>query len=325
MRGWADAGSMVWRKWWPRLRVPAALVFLGAVAVMLGLVAAEVRWREVAGAIRGYRTGTVLAAVGLAAAGHLLYTSYDLLARAYTAHGLPWTRTIAIAFTSYAFNLNLGPIIGAMGFRYRLYSRFGLGAGTITRVLGFSVVSNWLGYLFLAGLLFAAGLVELPGVWREGTMALRVLGIAMLLVVAGYLWWCARATRRCFELRGFEVVLPSPGVALLQLAASSASWLTMSAILFVLLPQQVPFATVLGVLLLGAIAGVATHIPAGLGVLEATFVLLLDHLAPVTELLAAVLTYRAAYYLAPLALALPAYGWLEVRARRARRRSAPGA
>jgi uncharacterized membrane protein YbhN (UPF0104 family) len=32
-----------------------------------------------------------------------------------------------VSFTSYAFNLNLGSLVGGIGFRYRLYSRAGLG------------------------------------------------------------------------------------------------------------------------------------------------------------------------------------------------------
>lgn len=45
-----------------------------------------------------------------------------------------------------------------------------------------------------------------------------------------------------------------------------------------------------------------THVPAGLGVLEAVFVALLAHRVPQGELLAALLAYRA-IYLAPLAIA----------------------
>jgi len=45
---------------------------------------------------------------------------------------------------------------------------------------------------------------------------------------------------------------------------------------------------------------------------------------PVPELLAAVLAYRATYYLLPLSLALPAYGLIESAARRVRISSTSG-
>lgn len=84
-----------------------------------------------------------------------------------------------------------------------------------------------------------------------------------------------------------------------------------------LLGGRIKYPTVLGVMLLGAVAGVVTHVPANLGVLEAVVVFALSARLPAHELLAAVLAYRAAYYLLPLALALLAYGLSEAAARRA--------
>ncbi|MEO7937989.1 MAG: UPF0104 family protein, partial [Burkholderiaceae bacterium] len=65
-----------------------------------------------------------------------------------------------------------------------------------------------------------------------------------------------------------------------------------------------------------AIAGVVIHVPAGLGVIEAVFVALLVSRMPQSEILAAMLTYRALYYLGPLLLALVGYGIFEWRLRR---------
>lgn len=305
-----------------RVRTALTLLFFGIVVALLVMNARDVEWRQVARAVGEYGATTLLGAAPLALAGHLIYTFYDLLGRSYARHGLSAPRVMSIAFVSYAFNLNLGPIIGAMAFRYRLYSRYGLRRGVITRVLGFSVVTNWLGYLLLAGVLFASRGMELPSGWALGAAALQALGIAMIVVVAVYLWLCARARRRTVSVRGFELELPPLGMGLLQLVVSCASWLTIAGVIFILLPAQVSFPTVLGVLLLAAIAAVATHIPAGLGVLEATFVLLLGHRLPASELLAALLVYRVLYYLAPLALALAVLLVLEAEARRLRSSSA---
>jgi uncharacterized membrane protein YbhN (UPF0104 family) len=62
-------------------------------------------------------------------------------------------------------------------------------------------------------------------------------------------------------------------------------------------------------------------VPAGLGVLEAVFVALLSHVVPVPKLLAALLAWRAIYYLAPLAAATVVYAVVEARARRDARRA----
>ena len=71
---------------------------------------------------------------------------------------------------------------------------------------------------------------------------------------------------------------------------------------------------VLGILLISAIAGVITHIPAGLGVLEAIFIALLQHLMPASAILAALIGYRALYFLLPLGVACVLYLVIERRA-----------
>ena len=129
----------------------------------------------------------------------------------------------------------------------------------------------------------------------------------MLAVAAAYLFACARWHDRAWHLRGHAFKLPSLRMALLQLGLSSANWLTMAALLFVLLQQRIDYPTVLGVLLLAAVAAAVTHIPAGLGALEAIFLAMLGERVAQPELLAALLAYRAIYYLGPLLLAAIAY------------------
>ena len=117
-------------------------------------------------------------------------------------------------------------------------------------------------------------------------------------------------------IRGHEIELPSLRPALPQLAMSCTNWLLIAAAVHTLLGQKIDFPTVLGVLLVAAVAGVITHVPAGLGVLETVFVVLLSHQLPRSELLAALLAYRGIYYLLPLMLATVVYLILEIRARR---------
>ena len=76
---------------------------------------------------------------------------------------------------------------------------------------------------------------------------------------------------------------------------------------------------VASVLLLAAIAGVITHIPGNLGVLEAVFVALLSHRMPRHELLAGLVAYRVVYFLVPLLLAVLVYLLMEARAKKATR------
>lgn len=296
----------------------AMAAFALVVVVLLVRYARTVDWREVAATVAAYDAGPLAVAGALALLSHALYATYDLAARTYVRHRLATARVLLVAFVSYAFNLNLGALVGGAGFRVRLYSRSGLRLADIGRVIAFSVATNWLGYVALAGVLFVAGIIAPPEDWPIGRAGLRVLGAAMLATVVGYLAACALGHGRAVIVRGHALHLPSLPMGALQLALSTANWLTIAAIIFVLLHRQVPYPDVLGVLLLGAVAAAMIHVPAGLGVLEAVFVALLGSRVAEPKLLAALLTYRAIYYLAPLIVAVVVYLAFEVKAGRGR-------
>lgn len=117
-------------------------------------------------------------------------------------------------------------------------------------------------------------------------------------------------------VRGHELYLPPWRMALLQMAVSCLNWMLMAGIVYVLLGEKVAYTDVLTVLLVGAIAGVVAHVPAGLGVFEFVFVALLAHQVPESRLLAALLGYRALYYIVPTLIAAVMYAVFELRARR---------
>jgi glycosyltransferase 2 family protein len=298
---------------------PALTVLcVGLVGWLIAWRAKTIDWHQVGAALEGYHAGTLLLAGALAALSYGFYAGFDLLGRRYTHHAIAPPRVAAIAFVSYAFNLNFGAWIGGIGMRYRLYSQHGLKTGVISRVLGMSLVTNWLGYLCLGGMVFVLRMVPLPPGWRLGADGLQLVGLLMLGVAGAYLGMCWGSRRRSWKVRGTEIHLPPLHLAMLQLCLSLANWLVMATILFVLLHARVPVHTVLAVLLIASIAGVITHIPAGLGVIEAVFVALLTPKIPEARLLAALFAYRGLYYLAPGALAMLVYFSLEHRQRRAR-------
>ncbi len=313
------ATGLAAKPWWPWTRRLLWTAFFALVGTLLFSQAREIEWQDVRAAMRALPAGSLALAAALAACSHALYSTFDLVGKWWTGHRLAVRQVVPVTFVSYAFNLNLGSLVGGFAFRYRLYSRLGLDNDTITRVLGMSLVTNWLGYLVLAGAVFALGAVTPPPDWRIGAMALRGLGAALLAVAAAYVLMCAFARRRSYALRGHEFELPPLRVALLQLAMSCINWAVIAGVLFVLLQRQVPYPTVLGVLLVAAVAGVLTHIPAGLGVLEAVFIALLagDDI-PRSTILGALLAYRFLYYLAPLVLASLVFLAIELRARKLR-------
>jgi len=306
------------QSWWPWARRVVVWGFFGLVAWLLVNQARAIDWGEVLEAIRALPATTLFAAGALAACSFALYSTYDLLGRHLTKHGLGAGSVMGVTFISYAFNLNFGSLIGGVAFRYRLYSRLGLGNETITRVLGFSMLTNWLGYLLVAGVAFCFWPMSLPPGWKIDSGGLRVLGAALLALSAGYLALCAFSAGRVWRVRGHTFKTPRLGMALLQLAMSCLNWSLMGGVIWLLLQGQVGYPHVLAVLLVAAVAGVVTHVPAGLGVLEAVFVALLSYKVPEATLLGALLAYRGLYYLLPLVVALVAYLVTEVRAKRLR-------
>ncbi|WP_194790783.1 lysylphosphatidylglycerol synthase domain-containing protein [Pseudomonas sp. UFMG81] len=304
-----------WKTWGKRL---ATLLFLVLIPTLLFLLARNLDWHEVHQSLLAYKPGTLALGLGLALCSYLVFASYDLLARAYTGHGLPARQVLPVAFVCYAFNLNFTTWVGGVALRYRLYGRLGLDTATITRILTLGLLTNWMGYLLLAGSVFAAGFVKLPASWAVGAGGLRLIGVLMVAVALGYLLACAFATRRTFSLRGHEVTLPSLRLSLCQLALGASNWALMAALIHLLLPSELFYPSVLGVLLISCIAGVVAHIPAGLGVLETVFLALLHGQLGQGTLVAALLGYRTLYYLIPLLLAVLTYLLLEKRARHLR-------
>jgi uncharacterized membrane protein YbhN (UPF0104 family) len=305
--------------WWPWVKRILSAAFFLAVAWLLWRYAKNIKWAEVLESIQETPTPALLFAIGLAAASHLLYSCFDLIGKRYTGHNLPTATVMAVNFVSYAFNLCIGSLVGGVGFRYRLYSRLGLKNGVITRIVSMSMLTNWLGYKLLAGFLFVVHPLALPPSWHMGNHGLQWVGAGIMLISAGYIAACYWYGDHTWEWRGHELYLPPWRMAILQMAISCANWSLMAGIIWVLLGERIVYFDVLTVLLIGAIAGVVAHVPAGLGVFEFVFIALLSHIVSEEQLIAALLGYRAIYYIAPLLVAAMLYLYMELHAKRKRR------
>ncbi len=297
----------------PRWVGGLTLVFFAVLVYLAWRYARTIDWQDVREALAATPAPALLAAGVMAAISHAIYCCFDLLGRAYTGHRLRAMQVLGITFISYAFNLTLGSLVGGIALRLRLYTRLGLSALTVTRVFSLSIVTNWFGFLVLAGALFALAPPPVGAGWSSP--ALRALGLGLLGLAAGYVALCLRTQRRRLRLFRYPLRLPGPRLVALQLALSCAHWASTGAVLYALLQAKLDYLSVLGVLLMAAVAGVLTHIPAGLGVLEAVFLTLLSDAVPVHVLLAALLAYRAIYYLVPFFLAVALYGVIEARGR----------
>jgi glycosyltransferase 2 family protein len=301
---------------WPWIKRFVPALFLVAVAFLLVRYARHVDWPRVVKSIRDLPNDVLLQALGFAAISHLVYSLMDLVGRHYTGHRIPKRKVMQVSFTCYAFNLNLGSLVGGIGLRYRLYSRLGVRYANITRIVTLSMVTNWLGYILLAGIVFTVYPLQLPPHWNIDSEELRLIGVALLAFTVCYLGFCTFSRTRSWKVRGHEIDLPTLRMAGAQLAISCTHWMTMAAVPWMLLQGQVDYPTVLAVLLIAAIAGVMLHVPAGLGVTEAVFIALLSDRIPTHQLLGALLAFRALFYLTPLLAGGLLYLSMEMRLRK---------
>jgi len=323
------AASVHSRRRWHLIARILSGAFFALVLFAIAWYARTIEWEPVFEALRSYRPATLALAAALAASHCVLYASFDLLTRPHVPHGsekgrLPWRWVLPVAFTSYTFNLNLGPWIGSLGMRLRQYSRLGIGSAQILRILVFTTLTNWAGYIFLAGLVFAvAPPPVLPEDWPVGAGTLRLVGVGLLAVTAAYWTLCALARRRVYTIHRLSLRLPSFRMALTQTALASTNWLLIALVAWVVLKGAVPVTTMVVTILFASVAGAIVHIPGGVGVIEAVLLAVLDGEVPHGQLVAALLVYRAVYYLWPFALGLLTFAIIENLLRRQPAAAAP--
>jgi len=258
--------------------------------------------REISHTLRVLPPTRVAAALGLALAGYAVLTLYDWLAVHYAGRRLPYRTVAPASFVTYALSHNLGMAgLTSAPLRFRFYSEAGLGPGEIARIVVFVGVTFWLGIVTLGGVAFVAEPLTLPSSWHAGGANSRILGVALLLLTTAYLG-AVLVHGRAVRIRSFELKLPSPRVALLQILVASTDLTLAAGVLYVLLPAQasVSFPEFLAVYLLALIAGLISQVPGGLGVFEAVVVATLPVALPAPVVLATLLAYRVVYYILPL-------------------------
>jgi glycosyltransferase 2 family protein len=248
----------------------------------------------------GQLGGPQLAAAALFSfASYLVLTGVDLLAVRYAGRKLPYRQVAFASFVALSIGHSLGfAAVSSGAVRFRFYRRWGLNMAEIARVILFCGLTVAMGYGVLGGLVlagFAPWIGGLIGV-RQSTI---YLASAVALSVPMF-YFLAVALGRTVRLWRLHLHPPSPGVALGQVVIGSLDLALVAAVLHQTLggSAALPYTTVLAVYLAAALAGVLSHAPGGIGVVEAVTLAAL----PGAETIAGLLAFRAIYYLVPLAL-----------------------
>ena len=289
------------------------LALFGIAAAILHRELADYRFHDVVAHLRAIPLERAALAFLLTLLGYLTLTGYDALALRSVGRSLPYPRIALASFIAYVLSHNVGlSFFSGSAVRYRMFTTWGVTAAELGRAITFNIVTFWLGFLALGGLTLALTPIRLPAAWHPAIATTAPLGVAMLVLLAAY--GVASARRVTLRVGEFELAVPGPATTALQLLLSCADWMLAAGVLYALLPaaKGLDFPHLVAVFLLAQVAGLLSHVPAGLGVFETVTVLLLAPWLPGDAVLGSVLAYRIVYYLIPLVAAVVLFAGFEV-------------
>lgn len=293
---------MPWRRFLHVLGPALGLAIFAAALWVLHHELKEYHLRDIVRDIKAIPAGHILLACVLTVASYAVLTGYDTLALRYVGRPLAYRRVALASFLGYAFSNNIGlSVVSGGSVRYRLYSGWGLSAIDVTKIVGFCGVTFWLGFLTVAGAIFAVHPPGIPAKLHLPFGTTRPLGILFLALIAGYISLIV-LRKRPITVRGWELHLPTIRISLGQIAVASLDWILAAGVLYSLLPasQHLSYPGFLGIYLLAQVAGIASQVPGGLGVFETLILVMLPEDVPSSAALGALLAYRGIYYLLPL-------------------------
>lgn len=300
--------------WKPAIGAVAGLLVLALVWVAINRLIGEVNYGDVVDALHATPIGAIAAAVGLTALSFLSLSIYDWSALSHLGRRISYPMVALTSFCAYAVGntAGFGPLTGG-AIRYRFYGRVGFEPADVARIVAFITIAFGLGLsgVTALGLIFdpvdVAAPVGLP------PAILVAIGGAILAGLAGLFAWSALGSGR-IGWRGLAITLPAPRIMLMQFAGTLIDVATSAAVLWVLLPQtDVGFPAFVAIYAVAVGLGVASHVPAGLGVFEAVIVAVIGRTAPVDQVLSALFLYRVIYYGLPLVVASALVASLELR------------
>ena len=259
-----------------------------------------------------------LAQAALFTAGsYLALTGYDYFGTRWAGGRIAYRRVALASFVSMAIGHTAGMApFSSAAIRYRFYSRWGLDGHQVAMVVLFSGLTVAAGQTMLAAVLFLGFPELVRTILPIGGRATALLGGTAGAAVMAYVG-LNLVRHRPFRLASWTVALPGWRLAAVQIALGVTDCLLMASALQALLASGTPigFVATAAAWLLGSLATLMTHVPGGIGVLEATIVAL----APNGEVIGPLIAFRIISYLGPFAFGVIGLAVSELRERLAHR------
>ena len=265
---------------------------------------AQIDFHLLVSALRATATSSLAAALAATALSYLALVGYDVSGLRYARARAPLKSILLASFCGFAVGncVGLGAFSGG-AVRYRLYTAAGLSPGQIARAILFISIAFGAGL----GVIAALGLIlharEVSGLLGAPLAPLRAGATIVLALAIGFMAFCA--LRRTPWRRGsIEIDAPDTKLVLTQLIFTTVDVLAAAGTLWVLLPSVgISFFSFAAIYAAALALGVLSHIPGGLGVFELAILYSVGRNAPVNAVAAALVTYRAVYFLLPMLLA----------------------
>jgi uncharacterized membrane protein YbhN (UPF0104 family) len=304
---------------WNRIGVVISVLIIAVAAVTLFRLLQDIDLAKVKAALRGTSLQTILVASIFVVAGYITLTFYDFFSlRTIGRRDVPYRFAAFAGFTAYAIGHNLGaPVLTCGAIRYRIYSAWGLTLIDIAKIAFVTGLTFWLGNAFVLGL----GMVYAPeaasAVNQLAPWLNRSIGVAGLVFIVGYLIWLLPRPR-VIGRDNWQIVLPDASITFVQIGIGVLDLGFAALVMYTLLPDQpsVEFVSLLVIFVTATLLGFLSHSPGSLGVLDAALLVGLQQFEK-ESLLAALLIYRAMYFMLPLCLAIVMLGirelWLATR------------
>ncbi|WP_037380241.1 lysylphosphatidylglycerol synthase domain-containing protein [Sinorhizobium americanum] len=286
-------------------------VAIGVAAWLIYRTLRQYTLEEIVRSVLQIPVAHLAAGIGFVVLSYLCLTLFDTLAVRYVGHKLSYHRVALASFTSLSIGHNVGVAALSSGaVRYRFYSRWGLSVEQIAKIILFCGVTVGVGLLTLAGLcclIMPESAAPIIGLSASGA---RLLGITCLAASAGYVV-LAGFIRGSLRLFRWSFEMPPLQIAAGQVLVGTANFLCVSACLHQLvLAFGTPGFFETATAYVGAnLTALVSHVPGGIGVLEATIAFLLGQSASIGALVA----FRAIYFFLPLPLGLISLSIAEVR------------
>ena len=306
-RRWLEAGLVL-------------ALFLVALRVLAGEVA-HLRYNDISRAVADVPRQSILLAALATIAAYAVLPGYDLLAMRYAEHRLAVRRVAYGSIITYGISHTLGlPAFTGGAIRIRLWSSWGLQTTEIARAIAFAGGTFTFGVITLLGIV---GLLEPADSLTRlhlPVLPVRVVSLACLAISVTYVVISLMGRGREVRIGRFAIPIPRPQLVVAQLLVAATDWVLSAVVLYVLLPagHGVRFPAFVAAFLLSQVAGILSHVPGGLGVFETLIILQVGGTVPAERLVAALLIYRAVFYLFPFTAALAMLALHEVRQQQTR-------